>query len=331
MNNVERFRATLNFQPVDRLPMVEWAAWWDKTLDRWWTEGLPRGLTDYGEIQRHLGLDTFLRCRATPGGPDTPKPAAHGAGLIQDEAGYERLRPTLFPDPPRTPEFLDQRRREQATGEAIIWVAMDGFFWFPRRMFGIANHFYAFYDHPALMQRMNEDLLEYNLRALDQICQYFKPDLFTLAEDMSYNHGPMLSRDLFREFLAPYYRALAPELKKRDILFIVDSDGDPGEMIPWLEAVGVEGLLPFERQAGSDLIEVRKRHPRLRIVGGFDKMVLHQGEDAVRAEFERLLPVMRQGGFAPSVDHNTPPGVSLDEYKLYVRLLAEYCEKAAKP
>jgi hypothetical protein len=35
MNHVERFRAVMNFQPVDRLPRWEWAMWWDETIHRW--------------------------------------------------------------------------------------------------------------------------------------------------------------------------------------------------------------------------------------------------------------------------------------------------------
>ena len=44
MNHVERFRAVMDFRPVDRLPMWEWAMWWDKTIARWRTEGLPAHL-----------------------------------------------------------------------------------------------------------------------------------------------------------------------------------------------------------------------------------------------------------------------------------------------
>jgi uroporphyrinogen-III decarboxylase len=61
----------------------------------------------------------------------------------------------------------------------------------------------------------------------------------------------------------------------------------------------------------------------------YDKMVMTRGEAAMRAEFERLLPVMRQGGFIPSVDHQTPPGVSLEEYRCYLRLLEEYSRLGA--
>jgi hypothetical protein len=36
------------------------------------------------------------------------------------------------------------------------------------------------------------------------------------------------------------------------------------------------------------------------------------------------------GGFIPSVDHQTPPGVSMENYKIYIKLFREYCEKAVK-
>jgi hypothetical protein len=60
------------------------------------------------------------------------------------------------------------------------------------------------------------------------------------------------------------------------------------------------------------------------MVGHYDKMVMPHGEDAMRAEFERLVPLMKSGGFIPSVDHQTPPGVSLEGYRTYLRLLHEY-------
>ena len=56
---------------------------------------------------------------------------------------------------------------------------------------------------------------------------------------------------------------------------------------------------------------------------------MSKGEPFMRAEFERILPVMRQGGYIPSVDHQTPPEVSLKNYRIYLKLLKEYCSKAA--
>jgi uroporphyrinogen-III decarboxylase len=76
--------------------------------------------------------------------------------------------------------------------------------------------------------------------------------------------------------------------------------------------------------------DLRARFPRFILIGGYDKLVMKRGEAAMRAEFERLLPAMRSGGFIPSVDHQTPPDVPLENYRIYVRLLREYCAKAAR-
>lgn len=57
----ERFHAVMNFQPFDRLPIVEWAVWWDKTIERWHREGLPEAVVDRYEICRHFGQDVYLQ------------------------------------------------------------------------------------------------------------------------------------------------------------------------------------------------------------------------------------------------------------------------------
>jgi len=59
MNHVERFRAVMKSQPMDRLPCWEWAMWWDKTIAHWHGEGLPSGLDDVFEIHDYFGLDLY--------------------------------------------------------------------------------------------------------------------------------------------------------------------------------------------------------------------------------------------------------------------------------
>ena len=103
------------------------------------------------------------------------------------------------------------------------------------------------------MHRMNESLVQYHLACIEAVCDVMKPDFMTFAEDMSYNNGPMLSKGHFDTFLAPYYRRVVPELQRRGIPVLVDTDGDLTQMIPWLKSVGVQGILPLERQAGVDV------------------------------------------------------------------------------
>ena len=60
------------------------------------------------------------------------------------------------------------------------------------------------------------------------------------------------------------------------------------------------------------------------MVGAFDKTVMHDGEEAMRREFERLLPAIKSGRYIPSVDHQTPPDVTVEDYRTYMKLLREY-------
>ncbi|KKL22460.1 hypothetical protein LCGC14_2435210, partial [marine sediment metagenome] len=218
--------------------------------------------------------------------------------------------------------------QQQARGELVIWLTFEGSFWFPRTLLGIQRHFYGFYDQPELIHRMNADLLAHQHQVLDRVLSICTPDFMTFAEDMSYNHGPMLSPEMFETFLAPHYRRIIPRLREAGIPVFIDSDGDVTEPVRWYRSVGAEGFLPLERMAGVDVAAIRRQWPGLLLLGAYDKTVMHRGDDAVRAEFERLLPVMSQGGFAVSVDHQTPPGVSLQQYRRYLQIYRQYAERA---
>ena len=195
---------------------------------------------------------------------------------------------------------------------------------------GVMRHFTAFYDEPNLLKRINADVLAWDMWALEQICFRCAPDFMTIGEDVTYNHGPMLSKAMFDEFMAPYYRELTALIRGHDIVCMVDSDGNVNELCGRLHEVGVQGLLPFEVQAGSDVAQVRAAIPDFRVIGGFDKMTMTRGPAAMRAEFERLLPELRRGYFIPSVDHQTPPGVSVAQYLEYLALLWGYTECAVE-
>jgi len=309
--------------------MIEWAHWWDKTHHRWQKEGLPADLTgedlfDYFALDR---LECIRICTLDKG---CPHPAYHGAPIISDEESYLAIRPYLFTDN-LIKNAVNQARelkQKHENGDIAIRIWVDGFFWFPRTLFGIENHLFAFYDEPDLMHRMNQDLTDFNLRAMDEILKVITPDMFGIAEDMSYNNGPMLSKDMYDEFVAPYYAKCIPLMKSKGIKVLVDTDGDVSPMIPWLVASEVDGIYPLERQANVDVVQIRKDYPNLILLGAYDKMVMSKDEAAMRAEFERLLPVMKTGGFIPSVDHQTPPEVSLENYRIYRKLYEEYCSNA---
>jgi hypothetical protein len=327
----ERFHAVFDFRAADRLPCIEWATWWNLTTDRWRSEGMAADPGVLGSLFDEFGLDQQRQKWFAPRTAACPKAAYHGAPIVLDAAGYRAILPTLYPQEAFDPVQISRWADERARGKLLFWTSFDGFFWHPRTLMGIENHLLAFYDQPELMKEMNQRVLDFNLRTLDRVCRIAVPDFTTIAEDLSYNHGPMLSPDCFEEFCAPYYRVFVKELLARGIRVFVDSDGDIAPVIPWFKALGVQGILPLERQSGVDVADLQRLHPGFLFLGGYDKRVMKLGEAGMRAEFERLLPAMRAGGFIPSCDHQTPPDVSLENYRIYASLLKEYARLAYSP
>ena len=330
----ERFHKVMNGDPgVDKGPVIEWASWWNKTIALWEQEGIPKNL-DQQELFRYFGLDQILQYWPSIISKDCPRRQTENMVpiIIENEDDYERLKPYFFSEDVFEQHAQSIRQKQAELGEEnhLLWYTLEGFFWFPRSLFGDEAHLYSFYDYPELYHRICEDLLAWQIKYVDYICQYARPDFMTIAEDMSYNNGPMLSGEHFKEFIMPYYKRLIPEIKKYGTKVFVDSDGDISLMLPWLIEAGVEGILPLERQAGVDLNVLRKEYPDFMFIGGFDKMCLLRGPEDIRKEFERLLPVIESGRYIPSVDHQTPPGTTLDNYKYYVELLHKYSLRSCR-
>ena len=332
MTNRERFAKTLAADPtVDRCPVMEWAMWWDKTIGFWEGEGLQTGL-DTWQLYDEFGLDWNIQFWFEHETPDCPQPATHGAPLVRNMEEYQAFKKYLYPKD--AVQRMAERQRfalpHYENGSAVVWYTLEGFFWYPRKLLGIEPHLYAFYDQPELYHAICEDVLEWHLGVIEEFAQVMKADFMTIAEDMSYNNGPMISEKCYNEFIAPYYARLVPAIKQHGTRVILDSDGDISRAVPWFISSGVEGILPLERQAGVDIAALQLQYPGFMWLGGFDKMCLLKGKAAIDAEFERIKPILRRGRFIPSVDHQTPPGVTMENYRYYISRLREASTLACK-
>lgn len=77
-----------------------------------------------------------------------------------------------------------------------------------------------------------------------------------------------------------------------------------------------------------DIVKVREQFPALKFIGSFNKLMIAEGKEAIDKEFERLLPIIRQGGFIPGSDHQVAPSTSLENYRYYISRLHEAMKQA---
>lgn len=214
-------------------------------------------------------------------------------------------------------------------GDYSIRLNIEGFFWVPRELMGIEAHLYGFYDEPELIHDINEYILEVYSTKLLKVIELIEPDVVYIMEDLSGKTGPMVSGDIFDEFVGAYYRRLIPMLKERGVKHVfVDTDGDFTMIIPNFRKAGVEGFLPMDVNAGMDIVKVRQQFPDLKFIGGFNKLMIAEGKEAIDREFARILPVIRGGGYIVGSDHQVAPSTSLENYRYYISRLKEAMAQA---
>ena len=242
----------------------------------------------------------------------------------------ERLRPSLqgrLPD--NWPQLVaEYQKRDYPLGLG----QMHGFFGTPRYLMGVENLLMKYYDDPEMMKDMNNYLADFWIALFDGVLKEVDVDAVFIWEDMCYKGGPLISPEMFREFILPGYRKLTSFLRDHGVrIVLMDSDGDVWKLLPlWIEG-GVTVVYPFEVAAGMDVVEVRKAFPKLGITGGIDKRAVAQGKEAIDRELEAKVPFMLQhGGYIPSIDHMVSLDVSFENFKYYREKLKQIIKRYSK-
>ena len=254
---------------------------------------------------------------------------------VKDEKSWEekclwRMDPS---SPERLPEInktLEMGASAAAEGQVISANLVGGYMYL-RSLVGPVDLLYLFYDNPRLIHRCMEAWFKLADAVYERMQKSIVFDEVFLAEDICYNHGFLISADMIREFLFPYYRQLIANIKSRQLdktrtlHFQVDTDGFSDNAINLYGELGMDYLSPFEAASGCDVVRTRRKYPELLIHGGFDKRILASGKNAIDREVDRIMPEMaKQGGYFPTCDHGVPEEVSFDNYLHYRRRMLEF-------
>lgn len=255
---------------------------------------------------------------------------------VEDRATWEEhVKWRLDPEVQTRYADLEQRMTEARVAAArglMIQQNLIGGYMFLRSLMGPEGILYAFYDQPDLIHDCMQTWLHLADGVIARHQQYVTLDEIYLAEDICYNHGPLISPDAIREFLFPYYQQLIHSVKSRQLdpsrtLHIhVDTDGDCVPVIDlYRKGIGTDALDPFEVASGCDVVRIGRDHPDLIMSGGIDKRVLAEDTDTIDRYLESILPAMRRrGGYIPTCDHGVPPEVPWKNYLHYRQRCVEY-------
>ena len=243
------------------------------------------------------------------------------SGPITTMDDWEQLKERLQPNTPgRLPEnWQDLVQEYNQRDYPLVLGGGQGFFGSVRYLMGEVESLMGFVESPDLIHAINDHLCTLWIGLSDMVMKDIKPDMFLIWEDMCFRNGPLISPAMVGEFMVPYYKRLCGYLIDSGIKIIhVDTDGDAWKIIKPLMDGGMTGTFPLEVNSNMDVADLRNSFPKIQLIGGVDKMALLKGKEAIDSELDnKILPVMKQGGFIPAVDHLVPPGVSWENFRYY--------------
>jgi len=325
---------------LDELFGLEWAASYGLNDIGWCESNFVPGFTE--EVLEDRGDHELVRDAA---GRSVLYFKGRRSGFMPEYVGHpvsdmksweENCKWRLDPNSPERYEGFEQKSMEakeyQDKGHFVRYACIGGYM-FLRSLMGPEDLLYKFYDEPELIHDCMQTWLRFADKMIAERQKHVTVEELFIAEDICYKSGPLISPDMMREFLFPYYQELINNIKKRNadrskrFFFQVDTDGNCLPVIDVYMELGMDYMSPFEVASGCDVVAAAKKYPDLLIRGGFDKRILAAGKDAIDREIERIMPFMkRRGGYMPSCDHGVPEEVDFNDYLHFRKRMLEYSE-----
>ncbi len=344
MTSCERFRRMFKHREADRVPIQDGP--WGATLERWRREGLPEGVDwrDYFGVDKvaGIGVDNSFRferrvleetdeyvIEANSWGA-TVKNWKHVASTpldldftIKDRHAWEKAKKRLTPTSDRIDwDHLKTHyslwRREGQWIEAGLWFGFDVTH---TRIVGTERLLYAMVDDPEWCVDMFNTFLDLDLALLDRVWEAgYTWDAVAWPDDMGYKGKQFFSPAMYRTLLKPVHKRAIQWIHSKGCYARLHSCGNIMPLVPDLLEIGVDGLNPMEVKAGMDPLALKQAYGDRLVLHGGINAVLWDDRDAITAEIERVVPVMKEGGgYVFASDHSIPSSVSLEDFRYIIQ------------
>ena len=207
-------------------------------------------------------------------------------------------------------------------------IGAGGAYGFLRDLMGPEALSLAFYDDPQLIHDIMAWRMEQVSNQSFALIERLRPEVVQLWEDLSYNHGMLLSPALFREFCGPSYAQACGCARAAGVAVIaVDCDGNVMEFAPLAAEYGVNAMYPFEVKAGNDLFALREKLPDFVFFGWLEKEVVNEGNERLIGPeiLGKVPPLLGKGGYFPNGDHGLQPTATFRGLCRFMTILHESC------
>jgi uroporphyrinogen decarboxylase len=352
----ERFNRQMHYQSVDRCFNMEFGYWdenftlWPLFKDNdirnndeadvffnfdrqvviggsvWMSPPFPNQVVEMRETTKVLQNEDGLFAEVPIDGHDTIPHYIRAS--IRTPENWKKVKAERFrlDDPARIVDIQRLKSEHPDNRDYPLGVWAGSMIGKIRDMLTFEGLAYALYDYPSMVEDMVETACQLVEYSLDQILPHFQFDFAAGWEDICYKSGPIVSPRFFKNVVTPRYRRIYDKLNAHGIdIWWIDCDGDVRPILKHMMAGGVNCLFPFEVNGCAHPAELLNEYGKdLRIMGGFDKIEMGKGREAIQRYMDTMVPLVERGGFIPFCDHRCPPNITPEDYLYYLDLKEQY-------
>jgi uroporphyrinogen decarboxylase len=253
-------------------------------------------------------------------------------GPIKTESDLDKYAPP-DPDADYRLDSLKSAVKRFKGEKAIVFLSHDAFE-FSHYLYGLDNLLISYLTNPEIAERLARIIIDYKKRVLSNAIEE-GADIALTGDDYAYRTAPIMSPDMFRQFVLPYLQEMVDLAKSKGVPFIKHTDGNLWGIIDMIVDTGIDALDPLEPIAGMDIGKVKDLYgERIALAGNIDctELLTHSSErDVIEAVKETIAKAGVGGGYILASSNSIHPGVKPENYRAMVKAAREYGEYPLDP
>ncbi len=194
-------------------------------------------------------------------------------------------------------------------------------------LMGMEDTMINFYEEPEKMHELIEYLTQWEITLADETCKYAHPDCLFHHDDWGSQRSLMMSKEMFDEFMLPYYKRIYGYWKEHGVEVIVHhSDSYAADLVPEMIEMGIDVWQgPVSTNNIPELI--KQYGGQITFMGGLDNGKYDKEDwtkEKVRAGYKELLEAAGCKYIIPGLTMGGPETTYPGLYEAVSEVLAEF-------
>ena len=259
------------------------------------------------------------------------KNAAHDSRIVIDD--WAKLDEFIekLPSPESDPQMeltIEKAEKFKQNDQYLLFGWWRLFFERPWDLRGMENLMVDYYTEPENVHKLHSALLEHFLKYLDFAEKEIHPDGFWTSDDLGHQTSLMMSPDIFREFIKPYYKKIGSFLKKKNIHWWLHSCGNNTEIMSDLVETDVTIFHPVQKGTMDEIKIAKEFGDKLSFLVGFDvqHIIQEADEKGVREEVRFLIDNFNRpdGGMCLAAGNGIIAGTPIENIEAFLNEAVTY-------